>query len=163
MRQLEPPPPALRLRRMLVVDLDAVMRLNRAAFPTPWSVELFERELGHEWSTILLAEEPLFGSELLGFLVYWSVHDELHILNVATSPVHRRRGVAESLLCEALRRGREGNAELATLEVRRSNTPAIALYRKLGFEVAGVRPHYYSDGNEDALVMNLGLRLPPAR
>lgn len=157
MRQLEPTPRSLRLRRMLAVDLDAVMVLNRAAFDHPWSQHLIERELGHDWSTILLAEDPGDEDGLLGFLVFWTVHDEIHILNVATAPRCRRQGVAEALLVESLRRGREGQATLATLEVRRSNLPAIGLYRKLGFDVAGVRPHYYADEDEDALVMNLKL------
>ncbi|MCI0574064.1 MAG: ribosomal protein S18-alanine N-acetyltransferase [Myxococcaceae bacterium] len=146
-------------RPMLLGDLEDVMALERRAFRNPWSAELLRRELEHEWSTILLAETAGGGGRpvLLGLCIYWVVHDEVHVLNVATEPAHQRRGVARSLLEEALARGRSRRCTLATLEVRRSNVPAIALYQGLGFRQVGVRPNYYSDEGEDALVMVLDL------
>lgn len=151
--------PGFHIRPMTLADLPAVMELQRAAFKHPWSTELVRKELSHEWSTILLAEEPddQGGMRLLGFLVFWLVHDELHILNVATDPAHRRRGVARVLLHAALARGREHRCRLATLEVRRSNQPALDLYRAFGFRPVGVRPNYYVDEREDAIVMVLDL------
>ena len=85
------------------------------------------------------------------------VHDELHVLNVAVASEERRRGVARALLEEMTERGRLGGAVLATLEVRRSNRPAIRLYESLGYRQVGVRPNYYVDEGEDAIVMNADL------
>src|SRR5262249_53844871 len=95
------------------------------------------------------------GTRLLGFLIFWLVHDELHILNVATHPSHRRRGVAWAVLEAALDRGRQNRCTLATLEVRRSNEAALSLYRAFGFRAVGIRPNYYVDEGEDAIVMVL--------
>jgi len=132
------------------------MRVERLAFKSPWSAELFQRELLHDWSTILIAGPP-GEPDVYGFLIYWSVHDEVHILNIATDPLHRRRRVARRLMVAALEQGRARGARLVTLEVRRSNLPAITLYRDLGFRAVGIRPNYYADEGEDAVVMNLDL------
>lgn len=157
MRKLEEvaPPEALTIRRMTVDDFDAVLELQRASFTNPWSAELVRREMSHDWSTILLAEDegPDGRPRLLGFLIYWLVHDELHVLNLATNPRYRRRGVGRRLMEVSLQTGRLHKCSLATLEVRRSNEPAIALYRAFGFRAVGVRPNYYVDEGEDAIVM----------
>src|SRR2546427_9589300 len=102
--------PRLEIRRMTGVDLDEVMVIERAAFRHPWSPELFRRELEHDWSTILVAVEPLTsasgrGSErIIGFLIYWLVHDEVHILNVAGAPAQRRQGGGRLLMAETGRK-----------------------------------------------------------
>jgi ribosomal-protein-alanine N-acetyltransferase len=144
---------------MVAADLDRVMEIERDAFSHPWSAELFRRELVHDWSTILLAtERGAAGQEIvLGFVIYWLVHDEVHVLNVAVAAAERRRGVARELLLEATDRGRRAGATMATLEVRRSNVAAIGLYRSLGYRQVGVRPNYYAEEGEDALVMNADL------
>ena len=149
--------PRFLIRQMTEADLQAVMDLEKASFKTPWSTELLRRELDHEWSTILLVEEPRpeGGQELLGLAIFWIVHDELHVLNVATAPQHRRRGVGRVVMEEALARARARGCSLATLEVRRSNEAAIQLYKSLGFRPVGVRPNYYVDEGEDAIVMVL--------
>lgn len=149
--------PRFLIRKMTEEDLQAVMDLEKASFKTPWSTELLRRELDHEWSTILLVEEPRpeGGLELLGLAIFWIVHDELHVLNVATAPQHRRRGVGRVVMEEALSRARARGCSLATLEVRRSNEAAIQLYKSLGFRPVGVRPNYYVDEGEDAIVMVL--------
>ena len=144
---------------MTIEDLPEVSAIEQVAFRNPWSTELLRRELSHEVSTILLAEE-LFadgGRVLLGFSIFWLVHRELHILNIATAPAHRRRGVANALLTATLERAREQGCLLATLEVRRSNEAALSLYRGFGFRAVGIRPNYYSDEGEDAIVMVLDL------
>ncbi|MGI5861487.1 MAG: ribosomal protein S18-alanine N-acetyltransferase [Myxococcales bacterium] len=147
-----------RLRRLVPADLDEVLRIEQAAFAHPWTEELMRRELTHAWSTILVAEEPTDeGDRIRGFIIFWLVHDEVHILNVATDPAHLRRGVAKALIGEALRLGKRAGAALATLEVRRTNTPAIKLYERFGFRIVGVRPNYYADENEDGFVMLLDL------
>jgi ribosomal-protein-alanine N-acetyltransferase len=150
----------LSIRRMAVSDLEHVMRVERLAFKNPWSAELFQRELSHDWSTILIAAPPGTGPgepSIFGFLIYWVVHDEVHILNIATDPLHRRKSVARRLMMATLEQSRARGARLVTLEVRRSNLPATTLYRDLGFRAVGIRPNYYADEGEDAVVMNLEL------
>jgi ribosomal-protein-alanine N-acetyltransferase len=144
---------------MTTDDLPGVLEIEKIAFRNPWSPELLKRELTHDWSTILLAEEPdgRGGMRLLGFLIFWLVHDELHILNVATDPEQRRRGVARAVLAATLERARAHRCTLATLEVRRSNQAAINLYQAFGFRPVGIRPNYYVDEGEDAIVMVLDL------
>jgi ribosomal-protein-alanine N-acetyltransferase len=143
------------------------MVIERAAFRHPWSAELFRRELEHDWSTILVSVESLLPlaapakgatERVVGFLIYWLVHDEVHILNVAVAPEHRRRGIARTLMTEAEKRAHAANASLMTLEVRRSNTSALDLYREFDYRAVGVRPNYYVDEGEDAIVMVKELR-----
>lgn len=149
---------ALRLRRMTRDDLDEVERIELAAHRHPWTRELLARELDHDWSTVLLAVSDDGGREsIFGYIVFWFVHDEIHVLNVATDPVRRRRGAARLLMLEAERLGRQRGAQLSTLEVRRSNDAAIALYRGLGYRQVGMRPRYYSPDGEDAIVMTKSL------
>ncbi len=151
-------PGVLRFRRMAPPDVDRVVEIERDGFSHPWSRDLIARELEHAWSTTLLATAAgAAGEEILGFIVFWLVHDELHVLNIATALEARRGGVGRALMIEAHEAGRARGARLATLEVRRSNTPAIELYRSLGYRQVGVRPNYYADEGEDAIVMDLDL------
>jgi [ribosomal protein S18]-alanine N-acetyltransferase len=154
-----PPVGALRFRKMRTEDVVRVMEIERDGFRHPWSRELIERELGHAWSTILLATEagPSGREIVLGFVVFWLVHDEVHVLNIATALEARRRGVGRALMHEAAESGRRRGARLATLEVRRSNAGAIALYVSLGYRQVGIRPNYYTDEGEDAIVMVVDL------
>ncbi len=173
-----PPGPALSFRTMVAGDLDRVVQIELQGFAHPWSAELIRRELEHDWSTILLATtlrsgpgstaalgarvEHLPGHRLAfefiaGFVVYWLVHDEVHILNLVVAAEERRRGVGRALMAEASARARAAGAVLGTLEVRRSNGPALALYRELGWRQVGVRAHYYVDEHEDAIVMAIDL------
>jgi len=148
------PEGAFQLRPMTSADLPRVMEIEQVAFRNPWSRDLLARELGHDWSTILVAEEPgVRGMTLLGFVIFWV----LHVLNVATAPDHRRRGVGRAVLQAALDVGRQKRCSLATLEVRRSNAAALELYRSFGFRPVGIRPNYYVDEGEDAIVMVLDL------
>ena len=143
-------------------DLEEVMVIERVAFRHPWSTELFRRELEHDWSTILVCLEPLTtapatkgaGTErIVGFLIYWLVHDEVHVLNVAVAPEQRRKGIARLLMTETEKRAHQASASLMTLEVRRSNTAALELYREFEYRSVGVRLNYYVDEGEDAIVM----------
>ena len=148
--------PGLAFRRMREADLPRVMEIERAAFSHPWSEEMVRRELAHEFSTVLLATGGATG-EVQGFAVAWLVHDELHVLNVAVAPEARRHGVARAILDRVEVQGREQGARVAMLEVRRGNAPAIALYRSRGYREVGVRPRYYAEDGEDALVMDKDL------
>lgn len=157
--------PYLTLRRMTLDDLEGVMHIERVSHRHPWSLELVRRELDHDWSTVILAmdvlttepvDRPEF-EQIAGFIIFWLVHDEQHVLNVATDPRFRRRGVGRALMLEAEARSRRRGAVLSTLEVRRSNVGAIALYEQLGYRQVGVRPRYYQEDQEDAFVMTKDL------
>ncbi|MBL9037984.1 MAG: GNAT family N-acetyltransferase, partial [Archangium sp.] len=123
-----------RLRRMTSADVPQVMAIEHQAFSHPWTEGMVRSELTHDWSTVLLAE-ALDGSAwvLRGFVIYWLVVDEVHVLNVATDSTFRRQGVARRVLNAVLETGRAQRCRLATLEVRASNTAAKALYASLGF------------------------------
>jgi ribosomal-protein-alanine N-acetyltransferase len=132
--------------------VDRVLEIEKEGFLHPWSRELVERELGHAWSSLLLAEDGA-GGPVVGYVVFWVVHDEVHVLNVATALASRRRGIGRTLMEAAEAEGRRRGARLSTLEVRRSNVPAIELYRTMGYRQVGIRPNYYAEEREDALVM----------
>jgi ribosomal-protein-alanine N-acetyltransferase len=135
-------------------DLDVVEALARACFSeSDFSVrEELARPWSRVWSASLARDE-----DPAAFLVAWHVADELHVLNVATAPPLRRRGLARALMDEALAYAGSQSIRIVLLEVRRSNRAAIKLYRGLGFTALGVRPGYYSDNNEDAIEMILAL------
>ncbi len=143
------------LRPARPADVSRIVDIEKDGFLHPWSRELIERELGHSWSRIVLACEPdRAGDErVLGYIVFWIVHDEVHVLNVATAVEARRRGVGRALMEAAEAEGSARGARLSTLEVRRSNAGAIALYRAIGYRQVGIRPNYYAEENEDAIVM----------
>jgi len=146
--------PALRFRAMRPHDLDRIVEIERQGFLHPWSRELLEREMSHAWSHVLVAaEDGPRGEQLVGYVVFWLVHDEVHVLNLGTAVEARRRGIGRALMEEAHEMGRRRGAAISTLEVRRSNAPALALYRALGYRQVGVRPNYYAEEGEDAIVM----------
>jgi ribosomal-protein-alanine N-acetyltransferase len=158
---------------MKVSDLDEIMDIERASFRAPWSRQVFIEELERDWAhvDVLRAREGVLsrdergtGSRLHGpvqaFINYWLVRDEVHVLNVATHPSARRQGHAARLIEHVVAFANREKCRYITLEVRRSNQPAIRLYRKYGFRPVGIRPNYYVEDNEDAIVMLLEL-MPP--
>ena len=135
-------------------DLTQVMAIEQVAFSNPWTLEMVKKELTQDWSTILLAEEPEGrGWKVLGFSIFWLVADEIHVLNVATAVPHRRRGIGRAVMEATLDYGRAHRCRIASLEVRRGNEGALGLYKALGFKPVGMRPNYYTDDREDAVVM----------
>jgi ribosomal-protein-alanine N-acetyltransferase len=147
-----PPAGPIAFRRARLEDVDRVMEIEREGFRHPWSRELIARELAHPWSQLLLAEDGA-GGPVVGYIVFWLVHDEVHVLNVATALSARRRGIGRALMEAAEAEGRRRGCRISTLEVRRSNAPAVALYRTMGYQQVGVRPNYYAEEGEDAIVM----------
>ncbi len=114
------------------------------------------KELARTWARLWVAL-PRRQAPPVGFLLAWHVADEVHLINVATHPDHRRRGIARQLMQTLLEFARRSRARLLVLEVRRSNRGAIQLYRAHGFSAMGIRRAYYADNGEDAVEMVLAL------
>ena len=140
---------ALDIRRLTYADLPQVISVERRAFPTPWSLAMFVLELSKPSGICLAARRD---GRLCGYLVCSRYDTVWHIMNVAVDPDDRRTGVATGLLAELLERVGDPQGRF-TLEVRQSNTGAIALYERFGFRAAGLRRRYYQDNGEDALIM----------
>jgi [ribosomal protein S18]-alanine N-acetyltransferase len=142
----------LEFRHLEVRDLAAVEAIERRSYPTPWSRSMFAGEIAKPSSICLGAFEAETGV-LLGYLIISRYVDAWHVMNVAVEPEYRRRGIATALLDRLFELTADDARRGYTLEVRVSNTQAIALYEGLGFQSRGVRRGYYTDNREDALVM----------
>ena len=138
---------------MTAAHLPAVAALEKICFPAdPWSEALFREALENPQVAILLAQGEDGG--ILGYAVVSAVLDEGNLDNIAVARSARRQGVADALLSALTGFGREHLSRLM-LEVRASNSPAIALYEKHGFAAVGRRKHYYTAPREDAVLMTL--------
>jgi [ribosomal protein S18]-alanine N-acetyltransferase len=144
---------AIHIRDATARDLPRIIELEQLAFPSPWTLASFQRELTLPFSRIMLAL-PDPGDQIVGFLCRWLIADECHILNIAVHPESRRHGIGAILMTEAINEAKSTGANVVTLEVRRSNLPARQLYRKFEFEERRLRRHYYGPG-EDAIIMEL--------
>jgi len=140
----------LMIGEMRVADLEEVMAIERTAFPSPWTGHMFLEELRMRLAVNLTAR---LAGRIVGYINFWLVADEVHILHIAVRRDLRRCGIASELMRALMARARQHGVARATLEVRRSNAAAQAFYKCFGFTVAGVRRHYYSDTGEDALIM----------
>lgn len=137
-------------------DLDAVAALESATFTNPWTREMLERELRQsDVARVYVVRPP--GCPVAAFCACWLVHDELHINTIAVDAHVRRQGIATALMKHLLADAARLGARRTYLEVRRSNLPAQRLYESLGFNVAAVRRNYYSQPEEDALVLSLAM------
>lgn len=141
--------PPLQIRRLTYADLPQVIAIERRAFPTAWSLAMFVLELSKPGGICLAA---LRDERIAGYLVCSRYDIVWHVMNVAVDPSLRRLGIATQMLRHLFEQA-DRPGEQYTLEVRASNDAAIALYEQFGFESAGVRPGYYHDNKEDALIM----------
>ncbi|MGH2621354.1 MAG: ribosomal protein S18-alanine N-acetyltransferase [Anaerolineales bacterium] len=150
-------PVQVHIREMTLEDLPGVLEIDRVSFPVPWPERSYRFELIDNPAAQLFVAETLdeAESQVVGFIGYWLIGDEVHISTFAIHPDYRKQGIGESMMVRALGTARTRGAALATLEVRVSNLPAIHLYEKLGFEPVGRRAGYYRDNGEDALLMTL--------
>jgi ribosomal-protein-alanine N-acetyltransferase len=141
------------IRRMTLEDVPAVHTIDTLSFSLPWPENSFRFELtGNPVSRSWVAESE---GHTAAMLVLWLIVDEAHIATLATHPNYRRKGIGEQLMIAALQSARTEGASRAFLEVRSGNSAAQAMYKKYGFIIVGVRPRYYKDNNEDAILMNL--------
>ncbi len=145
----------LAMAAMTLEDLDEVLAIENAAFQTPWSRGAFRYELTQ--NRVARALVVRAARTLVGYICLWEIGHEIHITNLASHPRYRRRGVARALLTAVLDRARQTGVELAFLEVRPTNSEALALYESFGFRIIGRRKGYYFDTGEDALVMEAKL------
>ena len=142
-------------RKMTNDDVEAVYAIELATFPTPWTLDSFYYEVNeNQFAHYLVAEE---NGQIIGFCGLWLVIDAAQITNVAVIDSVRGHGIGEALMREAIRVARETNMEVMSLEVRVTNLVAKNLYYKLGFLDGGIRKGYYTDNQEDALVMWVNL------
>jgi [ribosomal protein S18]-alanine N-acetyltransferase len=141
----------IELRRLEAEHLDDVEAIERESYPTPWSRSMFDAELRKPSSLALGAFSE--GGVLVGYAFVSRYVDAWHVMNVAVAHAYRRRGIAVALLERLFEVTATDPRRGYTLEVRVSNTGAIALYEQLGFEARGVRRGYYTDNREDALIM----------
>ena len=132
-------------------QVNEIAVLQSETFTNPWSADSLRWEIANTDVARLYVMRA--GDELIGFCACWVILDELHINSVAVADRWRRQGLASRLLREVCRDARTGGATQATLEVRRSNVAALALYARLGFTCEGVRKDYYQTPREDALVL----------
>lgn len=152
----------LRIEPMTEADVGAVLDIDLGAFhaggaadPRAVREQQLREELARTWARVRVARDP--AGAVLGYVLFWHVTDEIHLLNVAVEPASRRRGVGRALVEHLVEYAHAHAAERVLLEVRASNEPAIRLYDRLGFVRFNVRARYYADG-EDAVEMMLVLR-----
>jgi len=145
----------LTMASMTLDDLDEVLVIERASFQTPWSRSAFRYELTQ--NRVARSWVVRSGRQLVGYICLWEIGHEIHVTNIAVHPSFRRRGAARALLERTLDDARAAGAELVFLEVRPTNSEALALYESMGFRVIGRRKGYYFDTGEDALVMEARL------
>ena len=133
-------------------DLDQVLEIEKNSFSSPWSLNAFEIELSdnHNYTFYLVARA---GNQVLGYLGSWFIVDEVHITNIAVKSTVRRQGIGQLLLRYLFQVAKAQKMSAITLEVRPTNRAAQELYKKLGFISVGIRPKYYQDNHEDALIM----------
>jgi ribosomal-protein-alanine N-acetyltransferase len=143
--------PVLVIRPMTAADLPAVQLIERASFTTPWPAQAYRQEL--EANRLAHYVVALLGERIVGYGGIWLMVDEAHVTTFAIHPAYRRRRIGERLLIALLDLAVDRHAREATLEVRLSNLAARRLYEKYGFRPVGIRPRYYSDNQEDALIM----------
>lgn len=142
-------------RSMKLTDLPQIEIVEKLSFPSPWPRQAFYNELVFNrfaHYTVVTVDE-----KVAGYCGFWLILDEAHITNIAIHPNYRGQGIGEALLDEVMQKARKLGATKMTLEVRISNTVAQSLYQKKGFVQSGIRKGYYTDNQEDAIIMWVNL------
>ncbi|MBQ9598574.1 MAG: ribosomal protein S18-alanine N-acetyltransferase [Clostridia bacterium] len=140
----------IEITRMTMEDIPEIAALEKVCFKVPWSEKSFRDEMSNKLAIYHVAKD---NGKCIGYAGFWNVSGEGGITNVAVLPEYRRQGVGSMLITEMIKTAETLELLLLTLEVRKSNLAAQALYGKYGFEIIGERKRYYSDNNEDAFIM----------
>lgn len=138
------------IRKMIERDLDEVMDIEKVSFTLPWSRDSYQSELKNQFAYYLVCD---YEGQVTGYAGIWVVFEEAHITNVAIAPEFRGKGMGKALMLAAEAIAREQKALRIMLEVRPSNTAARTMYSELGYMETGIRKQYYSDNQEDAILM----------
>lgn len=142
---------SVNIRKMKVKDIDFVLEIEKHSFPIPWTRGTFMSELkGNRLAKYYVVEAD---NRVVGYGGLWLIMDEAHITNIAIHPEYRGRGMGKKLIETLIEETLGINIYRMTLEVRRSNMIAQTLYKKYGFIPCGIRPGYYQDNGEDAIIM----------
>ncbi len=136
----------MKIEKLSKKHLDDVWEIEKICFSSPWSREDLEKQINIETSHFLVAVED---GRAVGYMGLQIFSGQGYVTNVAVLPQYRQRGIAAMLINEQMK----NQMDFITLEVRQSNTPAINLYTKMGFENVGVRPNFYSNPTENAIIM----------
>lgn len=140
------------IRQMQEQDIPRVLEMEQSIFSAPWSEKSFTDAYCAENNIYLVAVQ---NESIVGYCGLWVSYEMADLCNMAVDPKERQKGIAEQLLREGLQLCRERKVETVLLEVRESNTPAIGLYKKIGFQRIGLRKKYYKEPMEDAILMQL--------
>ncbi|WP_242972963.1 ribosomal protein S18-alanine N-acetyltransferase [Anaeromicrobium sediminis] len=138
-------------RLMTIDDIEHVLEVENSSFPIPWSENAFRKEMEENNLALYVVVEEK--DRVVGYAGMWIIGDEGHITNVAVHPNCRKKGYGDLLIDKLLNEGDKKGINAYTLEVRVSNIPAQRLYEKYGFKSVGIRPKYYEDNKEDAMIM----------
>lgn len=141
----------LEFRSMTLDDVDAIVQIEQEVFAAPWTAEAFQNELKQNMFAKYMVME--MDGDILGYGGMWLIVDEAHVTNIAIREPYQGQGLGRRLLGEMMKTAHWLRARRMTLEVRVSNERAQRLYRRFGFAPSGLRPGYYSDNREDALIM----------
>ena len=152
--------PACYLGAMVETDLDAVIAIERQSFKRIWQRSSFMGELtcDYAYTFTLKCVERKKTPQIIAYICYRIITEQMHLLRIAVVPPWRRRGVASKLLDTCFSLAHKSGAESAILEVRPSNQPAVSLYQKLGFRLVERRKNYYTETREDALILSKKLK-----
>ena len=145
---------------MTASDIETVAGIERNCFPTPWRTSAFIEELSltdaFDW--VVKDTEDHHSNAIIAYLCSRLICHDMYILKIAVTPKRQRQGIATWLLKKCFMLASERDTRAAFLDVRPTNVPAIKLYKKLGFQTVGIRPNYYTETREDALVMRKRLK-----
>lgn len=138
------------IRPMRKEDIFQVSQIEKLSFPTPWSCGIFSSELDKKTLTFYYVME--YQDEVIAYTGYWKLANEAHLVNLAVYPAFRRKGLGSKLLKYVLEKAQNQGLDTITLEVRRFNLAAQKFYERFDFKKVAIRPSYYVETGEDALV-----------
>ena len=144
----------IEIRNMTIDDLAKVIKIEKDCFSDPWSANVFRADLNNEMAIVIIAE---FEKTIVGFSNIYIVAGEIQVGNFAVAPGFRKRGVGKKLMESVLKLAKENDCLQIFLEVRKSNKPAIDLYKSYGFVESGIRKEYYNNPKESAILMTMEL------